>query len=330
MPNAVDRYAPARRLQEVRALLNSAVGVSVYDIADRLGTSVRTAIRYLRALEQSGEQLFEEWDGKRKVFRLQPGARHEAIRLTTSQMVALFLSRRVFDFLAGTGFKEDLDDVFARLESTLKRKDFVAARNLDRKLFDINEAPHIYTERIEDVNDITTALLREERLRVRHDSVDEGRKPFVGEPYSLLVYKKGLYVVAKSLHHDAIRTFALDGFRSVDWLRGDGFDYPTTYHPAGLAEGAFGLFTGAPVRIRIFFHADVARYVRRRQWHPTQKIRKVEGGIELTMKVAASVEVASWVLGFGDRAIVREPAELRERVASELRRAAANYQSQPK
>ena len=30
---------------------------------------------------------------------------------------------RVFDFLKGTGFKEDLDDVFVRLEATLKRNE---------------------------------------------------------------------------------------------------------------------------------------------------------------------------------------------------------------
>ena len=35
------------------------------------------------------------------------------------------------------------------------------ARNLDRKVFDVNEAPHLYADRIEHVNDIMTALLRE-------------------------------------------------------------------------------------------------------------------------------------------------------------------------
>ena len=88
---------------------------------------------------------------------------------------ALFLSRRVFEFLKGTGFKEDLDDVFARLEATLKRKDFVAARNLDGKVFDANEAPHLYGERLEDVNDITTALVREERLFATTASAEDTR-----------------------------------------------------------------------------------------------------------------------------------------------------------
>jgi proteasome accessory factor B len=242
-----------------------------------------------------------------------------------SQMVALFLSRRVFDFLAGTGFKEDLDDVFARIEATLKRKDFADVRNLDRKIYDVNEAPHVYKERLEDVNDMTTALLREERLRVRHDSVGSGKTSFVIEPLTLLIYKKGVYLVANSLHHSAIRTFALDGFREVEWLRRDRFEYPSEYHPSQISEGAFGLFGGKPERIRIFFDEKVARFVRRRTWHPSQRIRNAEGGIILTMNVAPSVEVVSWVLGFGDKARVLEPAQFGAEVAAELSRAASQY-----
>src|SRR5581483_1365179 len=180
-PKRAERYAPARRLGEVRALLNTGEGASVYDIAERFRVSVRTAIRYIRALQVSGEPLYEEVAGRRKVWRLMPSARQQTITLTTAQMVALFLSRRVFDFLAGTGFKEDLDEVFAKLEAQLKRKDFAAARNLDRKVFDVNEARHLYEGRVEDVGDIVTALLREDRLRVTHEGVSGGRKTFVLE-----------------------------------------------------------------------------------------------------------------------------------------------------
>jgi len=155
------RYAPASRLHELRVLLDSAQGVSVYEVAERFEVSTKTAFRYLQALRSAGEPLYEEMVGRRKVWRLVAAARRQTITLTTTQMVALFLSRRVFDFLVGTGFKEDLDEVFAKLEATLKRKDFLAGRNLDRKVFDVNEARHLYEGRIEDVNDVVTALLRE-------------------------------------------------------------------------------------------------------------------------------------------------------------------------
>jgi len=325
LPWIMPSYAPARRLNEVKALLNSSGGVSLYEIAERFSVSVKTATRYLRALEASEEPLYEERDGRRKVWRLMPSARHETLTLTTSQMVSLYLSRRVFDFLAGTGFKEDLDEVFSRMEATLRRKDFVAARNLDQKVFDVNEAPHLYADRIEHVNDIMTALLREERLRVTHGSVSRWQRKFVLEPYTLLTYKKGLYLAGFSQHHQGIRTFSLDGFRHVEWLKGERFEYPADYHPSKLAEGAFGLIPGPRTRVRIFFDDKVARFVRRRQWHPTQEIKRVERGVELTMEVSGTVELVSWVLGFSDQAEVLEPQTLRDQVAAELARASAKY-----
>ena len=320
-----ERYAPARRLVDVRALLNTGEGASVYDIAERFRVSVRTAIRYIRALQIGGEPLYEEVAGRRKVWRLMASARQQTITLTTAQMVALFLSRRVFDFLAGTGFKEDLDEVFAKLEAQLKRKDFAAARNLDRKVFDVNEARHLYEGRIEDVNDIVTALLREERLRVTHESVSGGKKTFVLEPYTLMVYKKGLYLVGQSHQHGEIRTFALDAFREVEWLRGDKFDYPTDYRPEQVTEGAFGLIRGEPTRVRILFDAKVARYIERVLWHPTQTFKRTAAGLEMTLEVAPTIELVTWVLGFGDAAVVAEPAALREKIAGELARAARRY-----
>jgi len=327
-PAPVTRYAPASRLHGLRALLDGAEGVSIYDVAERFRTSPRTALRYIQALQRAGEPLYEELAGKRKVWRLMPTARRQSISLTTAQMVALYLSRRVFDFLAGTGFKEDLDDVFAKLEATLRRKDFAAARNLDRKVFDVNEARHLYEGRIEDVNDIMTALLREERLRVTHEGVGGGRKTFVLEPYTLLVYKKGLYLSGRSEGHGGdIRTFALDGFRAVEWLRGQTFEYPADYRPERITEGAFGLIRGKDVtRVRIWFDEKVARYVQRRMWHPTQRFKKVAGGVEMTMQARGTTEIVSWVLGFGDKARVVAPDGLREAVAGELGRAARAYE----
>jgi len=329
MAKITGRHAPAIRLAEVRAILNTGEGASVYDLAERLEVSVKTVRRYLATLERSGEPLYEEVEGRRKIWRLMPTARKDSVRLSTSQMLSLFLSRRVFDFLEGTGFKEDLDDVFRQLRVSLKRQDALIARHLDRKIFDVNEAPRVYKDRVEDVGEILTALIREERLRITHVSATPGatRRPrrLLLDPYTLLVYKKGLYLVGHSHRHGEVRTFAFDSIGEVDWLRGEGFDYPDDYHPTQVIEGAFGLIAGAPQPVRVRFAGSVARYVQRSLWHPSQQIRKVRGGgpgpgaIDLTMDVALTVELHSWILGFGPDAEVLEPAELRQAVAGRIR-----------
>jgi proteasome accessory factor B len=319
------RYAPAQRLHQVKTILGAS-GASVYEIAERLEVSVRTAIRYLRALEAAGEPLTEETVGKRKVWRLHPAARRETIALSEQQMVTLFLSRRIFDFLAGTGFAESLDEIFAKLEATLRRRKF-DTKNLERKLFDVNEAPYLFGERGEQLGDIVTALLREHRLRITRE--EAGSKPFLFEPYTLLVYKKGLYLVGFSHHHQSVRTFALDTIKDAEWVNGDAFVYPKEYSPASMVEGNFGLHggTGTPTRVRLLFAPEVARYVRRRQWHPSQQIAKTARGVEMTMQVTGMTELPAWLLSWGDKVEVLEPESLREKIAGEHARAAARYGS---
>jgi predicted DNA-binding transcriptional regulator YafY len=199
------RFARQHALSDVRAALHATGGATVYELAERLGVSVRTVIRYLQALEETGEGLYDEREGHKKIWRLAAGGRTSVLHLTTSQMTALYLSRKVVGFLEGTGFSEDLEEVFHKLELTLKRRDFAATQKLGKKLFSVNEAPHIYAGRDEHVNAILTALTREERLLAQHESVGRGQARFRIDPYTLLVYKKGLYLAGLSDHHGAIR-----------------------------------------------------------------------------------------------------------------------------
>lgn len=298
--------------------------MTVREIARALDISVRSAWRYVRSLQAQGEPVYDEVgpDGKSKVFRLMASARRGTIKLTTGQMVTLSLCRQVFDFLDGTGFKEDLDDVFNVLGATLQSRNFVGVDNLDRKLFDVNEAPHVYDGRIDDINAIITALLREQKLRVKHAAVGRGRTAFVFDPYTLLVYQKGLYLVGHSHHHGELRRFALEKLRDIQWLRGQRFEYPDDYHPRQLVEGAFGLIDGELSDVRIFFAAEVAHLIKRRRWHPTQRLRRVKGGITLSMKVHASVEVEAWILSYGEFARVERPTWLRERLRERHAKAA--------
>lgn len=320
-------YAPASRLLAVRAMLATAGGASAYDVAERFSVSLPTARRYFAALEAAGEPLYEDVVDRRRVVRLSPSARTETLRVSTQQLVTLCLGRRVFDFLEGTGFKEDLDELFATIEAVLKKHDFATAKHLGKKLYDVNEAPHRYAGRVEDVDAVVTALLREEKLDVTYATPGKERTRFVLHPYTLAVYKKGLYLIGYSERSAAIRTYALGAVRKVERRKGDVFVYPAGYDPAKHLGGAFGIFSGGkPCQVIVRFSARVAPYVVRRRWHPTQRVlKRDDGGVELRFRVTGLEEVRSWVLGFGAQAEVLEPASLRAEIASEALAMARTY-----
>lgn len=313
-------------------MLSVAGGVTHLEIADKLGVSERTARRYMRALDNAGVDVhFETTADRSRRYQLAPHAAQQTLHLSTSQAVSLYLTRQALDFLSGTGFREDLDDVFDQLERSLKRRDMYEARYLDRKFYDLNEEAHLYDGTVENVGELVTALLREERLTVRYGSVGNGRKRFALDPYTLVIYRKGLYVIGHSHHHNAVRTFALGEFRAVDRKPGEHFDYPLAYKPQTRFEGAFGIVaSGSPTLVRVRFDATVVRAVRRRRWHASQRFRKLpDGGVELSMRVTPSFEVKNWIVRWGRHAEVLEPASLRNEVAEEARAMAARYDVSP-
>ncbi len=328
-PKRLPAYGPAQRLLELRTFLDASDGATLKDIAGRFEVSTRTALRYLQALERAGDPVYEETHDRRKFWRLEAGAPRASIALTAAQMIALYLSRRVFDFLKDTGFKEDLDDVFERLKKSLRRKDFAAVENLEHKLYDMDEGSHDYQARGEDVSEIVEALLRQERLRVTHGSVSDWRTAFEIDPYSLLVWRKGLYVACYSHHREAIRTYSLDGFRDVERLKGQKFEYPRKFDVRQFDDGYFGLDRGEGTPVRLRFSKRVGRFVYRRKWHPTQKGRKLRDAYELRMKVHGMDALRSWILSFGDTVEVIEPESLRQQIKAELDRARARYDRTP-
>jgi predicted DNA-binding transcriptional regulator YafY len=81
---------------------------------------------------------------------------------------------------------------------------------------------------------------------------------------------------------------------------------------------AWGIVHGTLVTVKVVFARDLARYVADRLWHPSQKLRTLgDGRLEVTLRVADTLEVRRWILGYGTQAEVVEPHALREALRRE-------------
>jgi predicted DNA-binding transcriptional regulator YafY len=202
--------------------------------------------------------------------------------------------------------------------------DRYAAAEFSRAL---GEHVRALVDRVDDVDEAVTALLREETLRITHASKRGGaKKTFDFDPYTLLFYKQALYLVGYSHAHREVRALALDAMSDVERRKGARFVYPDDYDPAALYAARWGLIGGARTRVRLRFDADVAPYVARREWHARQTIaRSDDGALVMTLDLEGTDEVKSWIFGWGAKVEVLAPRELRDAVAEEMRRGAARY-----
>ena len=71
-------------------------------------------------------------------------------------------------------------------------------------------------------------------------------------------------------------------------------------------------------RVEVEFTGWAARYVSERIWSPDQKIIKNNGKTKLTFSASSEPELISWVLSFGNEAIVLEPQWLYEKVSNSI------------
>ena len=69
------------------------------------------------------------------------------------------------------------------------------------------------------------------------------------------------------------------------------------------------------------------RWIRERQWHPSQQIEKLpSGGLILRLRVGGVDEVKRWIMGYGIHAEVLEPESLRAQFKNEAEKMRKIYE----
>jgi len=85
---------------------------------------------------------------------------------------------------------------------------------------------------------------------------------------------------------------------------------------------------GKTQKVRIRLDDFAARLATERIWHKSQKLKPLPGGgAEMSFEVGLAPDLENWILGWGRHAVVLEPKELRETIASTARAMALQYGS---
>ncbi len=308
-------------------LIDRPQGVSVDDAAAKLGCTVRTIWRDLRALQDGGFPIYDAKaaDGHRSVWRVEEAFKTRLpLKLTLGELAALLMSRELLTPLGVSVLGPSVESAFDKIRAVLSRdalkiieemRDRLGVRALGAKL----QAPTG-----EHLPKIHTALAEHRMLRTRYysasrDSEDERSI----DPYHLTFFNGGLYLVGYCHLRKAIRIFAVERMRTVDVLRGH-FAMPADFDAETYLGDAWGIIRGDLVTVRVIFARGLARYIRERLWHPSQRLRDLEDGrLEMTLHVSDTQEVRRWILGYGAQAEVVAPESMRDALRMEATAVAA-------
>src|SRR5207249_2910275 len=127
----------------------------------------------------------------------------------------------------------------------------------------------------------------------------------------------GLYLVGWCHLRQALRIFAVERMRDVALLRRT-FTVRPGFDADEYLGKSWGIVQGELVTVKVVFAKSLARYIRERLWHPSQKLRDLpDGRLEMMLQVADTLEVRRWILGYGVQAEVLAPEGLREALRAE-------------
>jgi predicted DNA-binding transcriptional regulator YafY len=153
------------------------------------------------------------------------------------------------------------------------------------------------------------------------------RKQRVIEPYHLFNVRGDWQVVAFDHRRQEVRQFAVSRIEEWTVLRTQRFardpDFSVTEY---LGTGFLAERGDQAIEIEVWFDAYQARYMRGREFHPSQQLEERDDG-SLTVRLSSGAldEVRRWVMSFGRHAKVIAPASLAAEIAAEAAEVARLY-----
>jgi predicted DNA-binding transcriptional regulator YafY len=325
-----------RVLDELRGFRR---GRRLAELAAQLGASERTVRRDLADLRSAGFEIESATIDGRAAARLVERT-YSNIAITRRERYTLLAVASLFEVLRGTPLWEDVASLQRKLEQRMTPEERAEHAALGDRFAYVPDGGTKAYEGKEDILDaLLTGVLSRKVVRFGYrDAAGRSRQGYLA-PYTMLLYKQGLYVIGCRLREPSegraiepgarIAVYAVERFSEAEQLRKSPFTAPPGFRVAELLNGAFGIHVAseaAPHRVVVEFSAARAGFVRARVWHPSQRFEELpDHRVRLSFTCASLIPVVSWVLEWGPHARAIEPPELVASIVAELEAARRGY-----
>ncbi len=314
----VDYDRKARLLDVLYLFTSNPNGIRPQKIAERCGVSLRTTYRDFQALQdQMHVPLWQ--DNATGLWGITPGTYLPPVAFSRPEAMAIFLAARLL-LAQHRVYNPDVATTFRKLSGILD----APLREEIRKTLEWMERRKADDRLVSTLNVLTDCWLRRKRARIRYWTL--GRAEAVNriiEPYFIhpSVVSNATYVIAFCHRRGRVLVFRLDRIEDIRVLDEE-YEVPGDFNANVYLSPYFDITTaGEPHTVKLRFDARVARIAHETVWHDSQVTQpQTDGSAVVTMKLAITPDVISFVLGWSDMVEVLSPVSLRRSVARAAQR----------
>lgn len=313
-------YTQAARLHNVIRLIESRNGITLDELVDETGVDRRTVHRDLAAVQEAGYPLTTEWQAGKKVYRFITRTKQIApITFTLEELASLHLLRSFAGLLPEEPFGAEIDAIFAKIHAALPPRSAAHIERIARVSLPRFQGVRNYDNSASLLSELRRALIYQYRVRLSYSRSGKEPANYDIDPYTLVLAKGGLYLLAYAHNRAAVRLFAVERIAGVTVTR-QRFELPADYDPESCFSDAFGLVNDSPMKLAVRFDAEIAHLVKDRIWRTGQKISSEPGGsVVLEFEASGSLEILAWILSYGRHAELLEPPELRREMRRHIK-----------
>ena len=297
-------------------------GATLYDLAERHGTTTRTIRRDFAALEQAGfePECKPASEGSRKkvwTISFERKLGKLSSLLDASHYLALNVALAQGGVLHHRSHSYGLlEDLGQQIEEAVGKKGIQQLREIAQAFLPYHKGD--YRNAPPDILwPLIGACAKNSLCRIEYQAPRAEARERTHEvlPLKIFHFQGAHYLLAYHPKHKRPVTFHLLRIRKIKVLAKTRRPHKD-FNAAAWAESAFGVFTGGkPTTYRLAFSREAAPYIRERSWHPTETLTNTpNGGVLLEFRCGETFEVDAWVQSWGDQVEVHAPASVRRKL----------------
>jgi len=317
-----------RQWKIIQTLISSRRGKSASEVAQELECNPRTLYRDLEALQVAGFPVYTERSDGKNLWSLLDTVKHQMpVPFTLTELMALYFGRDMLKVFKDTAFYESLESLLQKVKTTLPPESIKYLENVEQTLQLAIKPYKDYGRFKEILNRVTDAALNHRTIEIVYYTMSrkkETRRKV--DLYRVWFFNGTFYLIGLCHMRNEIRIFALDRIKMLHQTK-ETFVVPEDFRLEDLMGSSFGVYQGPPILIKVWFHPDVAGYIKEKIWHESQQIHpQPDGSIIFDVQVAGTDEIRFWIMTWGSKAEVLEPESLREEIRAEADRMARRYE----
>ena len=301
----------ARLVKVMHLLYQNPKGLTVQEITDKCGgVKKRTTYRDLKALEDVLKVPISQGGTRRGIVE---GYFLPPIRFTLPEALNVFLAARLMLNYARR-YDPNMASIFTKLNSIVPEP----LREEIQKTLDWMQKQPRNERYLRTLATLAEAWVSRRQVKISYRALeaDKARERII-EPYFIEPAAKGhsSYVIAYCHRSNQLLTFKIERIENIE-ATSVPYETPPDFDANKYLGSSWGVVVGDKVKtIKLKFTAELARIMEETTWHPSQVLQKQrDGSVIMTLRVGNTVELYSWIMGWGEKVEVLDPKELRSEV----------------